>query len=152
MPGWTNRGKKRILDYFFRRTGGLPTQFYFALCTSAVTPNADHNVLGDLTEIAAGNGYTAGGRIVTPNGTSFPYLAEDDANDLAVMIASTFAWTASGGNLPASGNGARWVVLTDDNATLASRDIFCFWDLGADRVVSNGQQLALIDITIRAKE
>jgi hypothetical protein len=122
------------------------------MCTSANTPTADTNVLGDLTQIAAGNGYIAGGLSITPGGTFWPYLAEDDANDRAVMIATPTGWTGNGGPIPASGNGARWLVLTDDNATSASRDVFCFWDLGADRVVSNGQSLSLIDITIRATE
>lgn len=152
MAGWTNRGKKRIIDYWFRRTGGLPTNFYLALCTSANTPTADTNIMSDLTEIAAGNGYTAGGTVIVPNGSYFPYLAEDDVNDRAVMIAQQMGWTASGGNLPASGNGARWLVLTDDNATPASRDVICYWDLVSDRTVSNGQLLQLVDMTIRATE
>lgn len=152
MPGFTNRGKKRVVDYFFRRSGGLPSLFYLALCTSANTPTADTNTMSDLTEIAAGNGYIAGGLTVVASGTYFPYLNEDDANDRVVMIATQLGWTASGGNLPASGNGARWVVLTDDNVTPGNRDVLCYWDLGADRVVSNGQLLVLVDITIRATE
>ena len=152
MAGWTNRGKKRILNYFFRREGGLPSNFYLALCTAAQTPNADTNVFGDLTQITVGNGYSDGGITIAPNGSNFAYLSEDDANDLAVMIMTQLGWIADGGNLPASGNGARWLVLTDDNATMASREVLCFWDLGGDRVVSDQQSLILNDITIRATE
>jgi hypothetical protein len=151
MAGITNRGKKRILDYYFRRQGALPTNFYIALCTSAVAPTADTNTLSELTQIASGNGYTTNGISLTPNTTDFDVMTEDDALDKAILQIKDVVWTASGGNLPGTGNGARYAVLTDDNATPGSRDIFAFWDLVSDRVVSDTQTLTLqnceIDLT-----
>jgi hypothetical protein len=58
----------------------LPTTFYAALVTSAGAPTADTNTLGELTEIAAGNGYTAGGISLSKNTTDFPSLTEDETN------------------------------------------------------------------------
>jgi len=60
-----------MLDYFLRRYTPLPTAFYFALCTDAVAPTADTNTLGELAEIAVGNGYDAGGRIRLANADNF---------------------------------------------------------------------------------
>lgn len=150
--GFTNRGKKIILDYYFRRQGTLPTNFYLALVTSAATPTADTNTFSDLTEIASGNGYTAGGFSLTPNTTDFDTMTEDDTGDLAKTLLKDIAWTASGGSIPASGNGARYAILTDDNATQGSRVVIAYFDLSADRTVSVGQVLTLQDVELRLTE
>jgi len=142
MAGWTNKGKFRVLDWVFRRTA-MPSNFYVALVTSATAPNADTNVLSELTEIAAGNGYTSGGYQLTPNSTDFDVLTEDDAGDKGLIQLKDITWTAAGGNLPLSGSGARYAVLTDNNATVGSREVLAFWDLAADRTVSAGQSLTL---------
>jgi hypothetical protein len=61
-------------------------------------------------------------------------------------------WTAAGGNLPGSGNGARYLVITDDNATKASREVWAFFDLTADRTVSDTQALTLQGSELRLTE
>ncbi len=105
MAGFTNRGKKHILDVVYRNAAE-PTNYYVALVTSAVAPTADTNTLSELTEIAAGNGYTAGGFQLARNSTDFDVSTEDDALDRALVQVKDVVWTAAGGNLPASGNGA----------------------------------------------
>mgnify|MGYP000920312131 FL=1 len=142
--GMTNRGNKLLFDYVFRATA-LPTNFYVALITSAVAPTADTNTFSELTEIAAGNGYTSGGISLTKNSTDFDVLTEDDANDKAIIQIKDLVWTASGGSIPASGNGARYAILTDYNATMGSRQVLAWWDLTSDRTVSSGQPLTLQD-------
>jgi hypothetical protein len=142
--GVTNRGKKLLLDYVFRATA-LPANFYVALVTSATAPTADTNTVSELTEIAAGNGYTSGGYSLTKNSTDFDVLTEDDTNDKAIIQIKDVVWTASGGAIPASGNGARYAVLTDYNATVGSRQVMAWWDLTSDRTVSSGQPLTLQD-------
>ncbi len=142
--GMTNRGKKLLFDYVFRATA-LPTNFYVALITSAVAPTADTNTFSELTEIAAGNGYTSGGIALTKNSTDFDVLTEDDTNDKAIIQIKDLVWTASGGAIPASGNGARYAILTDYNATMGSRQVLAWWDLTSDRTVSSGQPLTLQD-------
>lgn len=150
MAGYTNYGKyyEKWAAY---RGGTRPTNFYVALVTSATAPGADTNTLGDLTEIAAGNGYTTGGYQLTPGATDFDVITEDDTNDLAKIQIKDVVWTASGA-LPASGSGARYAVLTDDNATVANRKVIAYFDLGADRSVSSGQTLTLEDLELRGTE
>jgi hypothetical protein len=142
--GWTNKGKFRTLGVVFR-AATPPTNFYLALCADAVTPTVDTNVLGDLSENPNGNGYTTGGYQLNRNSTDFDTLTEDDTGDKGILKIKDVIFTASGGNLPASGNGARWAVLTDDNGTVGSREVWAWWDLAANRVVSTGQTLSLID-------
>jgi hypothetical protein len=142
--GWTNKGKALVLDYAFRGVA-TPANYYVALVTSAATPVADTNTLSELTEITAGNGYTSGGITLTKNTTDFDVRTEDDTGDKALIQIKDLVWTASGGTLPASGNGARYAVLTDYNATVGSRQIIAWWDLTSDRSVSSGQTLTLQD-------
>ena len=151
MSGLTNKGKMSILDAYFRNAGA-PTNFYVALVTSAVAPVADTNTKSELTEIANGQGYTTGGISLTKNATDFDVLTEDDTNDRGLIQIKDLVWTASGGPIPASGNGARYAVFTDDNVTQGSREIIGYWDLVSDRTVSDTQTLTLQDCELRLNE
>jgi hypothetical protein len=117
-----------------------------------VTPTQDTNLKSELTEIATGNGYSLGGIAVARNSTDFDVLTEDDTNDWALIQLKDIVWTASGGSIPASGNGARWALLTDAHATPASREIIAYFDLVSDRTVSSGQTLTLQNCELRLTE
>ena len=148
MAGWTNRGKYDCLALWARGTSPA-TAFYMALVKS--TPDADDDTMTDLTQVATGNGYSDGGLAVNRNGTDFDVLTEDDTNDKALVQVKDIVWTASGGTLPSDGVGATYAVITDDNATVASRDVYHYGSLGGARVVSDTQTLTIqnfeIDLT-----
>lgn len=146
--GVTNRGKFKMLGWSFRGTAAEANMFV-ALLTSATAPTADTNLMSDHTEIAAGTGYTSGGISLTPNATDWDVYTEDDTNDRALIQIKDVVWTATGGNLPTSGNGARWAVLTDDNVTVGSREIYSWFDLVSDRTVSDTQTLTIQNMEIR---
>lgn len=149
----TNRGRYRMANGFFRNQN-VPAHFHLHLCTSAVTPTVDTNTLSELTQIANGNGYDTAGVDVNRDTTDFDSLSEDDALDKALLQLKDYIWTATGGSLPASGNGARWLVLCDDNVTVNSRDVLVAWDLASDKTVSETQTLTAqnceIDVTLPA--
>lgn len=151
MAGVTNKGKYALLEIAFRNAS-VPTVYYIALVTSAAAPTADTNTFADLTEIAAGNGYTAGGISLSKNSTDFDVLTEDDTNDRALIQLKDIVWTASGGTLPASGGGARYAIITDDNGTQSARRVISYFDLTSDRSVSSGQTLTLQNCEIRINE
>ena len=151
MPGSTNRGKFRLLDHEFRRTA-LPTNYFLALVISSGSPGPDTNVLGDLTEIAAGNGYSAGGVSLDPNATDFDVITEDDDEDRGVIQIKDITILAAGGPIPVSGPAAFAVGLTDDDVVLADREIFYYWSLGAETTILENNSLTLRDLTIRARE
>ncbi len=151
MGGVTNRGKFKMLEEKFRGVAA-PANYYMALVDDSVAPGPDSNVLSDLGEIPAGNGYLSGGIQLAKNATDFDVINEDDTGDLSSIQIKDLVWTASGGNLPASGNGARYAVLTDDNVTVANREILAWFDLGSNRIVSDGQPLTLQDCELRLTE
>ena len=147
MP-WTNRGAYLMLGTYFRGAAA-PATFYMVLHTSAIAPDQDRNTVSDMTEIAAGNGYTSGGAAVARSAVGFDVYTEDDTNNRALVQCADVVWTASGGSLPASGGGARYARLVDDNATVGSRQIIGTLDLVSDRTVSVGQTLTLQDCEFR---
>ena len=124
---------------------------YCALLNNTTTPDADDDSMTDVTEVTAGNGYTSGGVSLTPGATDFDTWTEVDASDWAIVQLKDVVWTASGGQLP-NGDTAYWAVLTDDNATVADREIYHYWSLGSGRTVSDGQTLTLQDCEIRIAE
>jgi len=148
---WTNRGKYLLLGWSFPRVA-LPTNFYVALVTDAVEPTVDINTLGQLTQIATGNGYTDGGYQLTPNDTDFDVLTEDDSGDKALVQVKDIVWTASGGSIPDSGDGARYAVLTDDNGTVANRQVIAVWDLESARSCTDGHAITLEDCELQSIE
>ena len=146
---FTNRGKYTMIRHLFDRGVALPTNFNFILTDDSKTPNVDDNDLTGYTEVPNGNGYTTNGLAKAANATNFPSVTEDDTSDFAEITIADLAWTASGGNLPASGNGARWCLMLDDNATPASREIYAFIDLGSNRIVSDTQSLTITGTKLR---
>ena len=152
MPGITNRGKFNVLGVTFRDNSIPGSAFAVFLALAADAPTADDNLKTDVSEIAAGNGYTAGGINIARNATDWDVHTEDDGADRALIQILDLVWTASGGNLPASGLGARYAILTDQNVTVGSREMWGFWDLVSDRTVSTGQTLTLQNCEIRLND
>lgn len=147
---WTNRGLLRVLDMI--RGTYDPANFFVAVVTSAVAPSAATNTLGDLTEIAAGNGYTAGGISIARDNVDFDVLTEDDANGRALLQLKDVLITASGGAIPASGSAGRSLVLLGPHATPASREVLAYWTEDANFSVIAGQTLTIANLELRLKQ
>lgn len=84
--------------------------FRLALVTSAWTPdNSDtgNEVWGDVSanEIAAGNGYTAGGGALTG-------VALTETGGTVKFTSAAYVWTAAGGNIPAWRRGVIYYLGT----------------------------------------
>ena len=94
------------------------------LHTSTYTPNADHNVIGDLTnEVAAGGGYSTGGAAL-----STPTITQDDTNDVAYLDGVNTTWSTSTIT-------ARYAVVVDVTNT---NSLICWIDFGSDKSSSGG--------------
>lgn len=145
---FTNKGLYKALGIWLRGETA-PTTFYAALGTNDTPPTVDTNTMTDVSEIATGNGYSSGGNAVARSSTGFDVWTEDDTNDRAFVQAADVTYTASGGSLPGSGNGARWMFITDDNGTVASREVYGAFDLVSDRQVSDTQSLVIQDAEFR---
>lgn len=97
-----------------------------ALLTNTA-PVSTNSVKADLTEISAGNGYTAGGNAITISSS-----AQTSGTYKCVMADTT--WTASGGSI----GPFRYVVLYDDTPTSPADPLVCYWDYGSSITLSSG--------------
>lgn len=145
---WTTRGIRRALAGVFQDET-LPANFYVALVKATPGPSRATTVMSGLAEIAAGSGYASGGIALERDSVDFDTLTEDAGDSQVDLELADVSWTATGGSIPASGSGARYAVLIDDNATVSNREVWFVWDLQGERSVSAGQAITLRDLTIR---
>ncbi len=96
--------------------------------TAPVSTNA---VKADLTEISAGNGYTAGGTAVTSQTWT-------NASGTSKLNGADVTFTASGGDI----GPFRYAVLYDDTAT--GDPLIGFWDYGGSLTLGSGSSF-LVD-------
>lgn len=97
---------------------------YVCLCNTA--PVAANSVFTDLTEIAAGNGYTAGGNIASLTSSS------QTSGTYKLVLADPATWTASGGSI----GPFRYAVLYQNSGT---KPLIGFWDYGSSVTLASGE-------------
>lgn len=84
-------------------------------------PLASNSVKADLTEISAGNGYTAGGTAVTVTGSS------QSSGTYSLTQSADVVFTASGGSI----GPFRYAVLYNDTPTSPADPLIGWWDYGS---------------------
>lgn len=110
--------------------GSPPPDTLTLMLVLAPAPVATNSVKTDLTEITAGNGYTAGGEDLTnPTGT--------EATGTFTLAADEVTWTASGGAI----NDFRYPVLYDN--THASDVLIAWWDHGSTVSLNDGDSFTV---------
>jgi hypothetical protein len=90
-------------------------------------PVAANSVKADLTEISAGNGYTAGGTAVANQD------AEQTSGTLK-LVGDDVVFTASGAIGP-----FRYAVLYNDTPSSPADPLIGFWDYGSSISLANGE-------------
>lgn len=101
----------------------------FKLLLTNVAPVAANAVKADITEIAAGGGYAAGGIAVTV--TSYEQVL-----GVATMILADAALTATAGGLATY----RYVVLYNDTPSSPADPLVGWWDRGASVTLVEGDE------------
>jgi hypothetical protein len=151
---FTNRGLKRFIEMSTLKTyneGTIPDHFYAQLI-SDTTVDVDVNTFAELNEITEGNGYTAGGNLITLSSLGFNNLTEDDDADTAYILLRLISWVASGGSIPPSGDPIAGMVLTadpdTDTTTINSREVLAWVDPGETYTVLDTYALEIVGTTI----
>lgn len=99
----------------------------FKLLLTNTAPTATNAVKTDITEITAGNGYTAGGASLTLTSSS-----QTSGTYKYIASAASPTWTATGAMAT-----FRYVVLY--NSTAASGNLVGWWDNGSTVSLTSGQ-------------
>ncbi len=88
-------------------------------------PVATNTVKSNISEIASGNGYAAGG-------ATAGFVSGNDTSGTYKLVLSQVSWTASGGAIAQF----RYAVLY--NSSAASGNLIGWWDYGAEVNLTNG--------------
>ncbi len=102
------------------QTHDLDTDLLKIMLVNSPAPVATNSVKADLTEIGAGNGYTAGGDDITST--------YSEASGVGTLVGSKIVWTASGGTI----GPFRYVVLYDDTPATPLDPLIAWWDYGSN--------------------
>jgi hypothetical protein len=99
----------------------------FKVMLTNVAPVATNSVKADLTEISAGNGYTAGGTATT--------ITHSRTSGTSKIVGTDVVFTASGGTIGAF----RYAVLYDDTPTSPADPLVAWWDYGSSITLASGE-------------
>ena len=105
----------------------------FKFMLTNVAPVATNGVKADLTEIAAGNGYTAGGAAVTVSASS------QTGGTYTATLTGNVVFTASGGNIASF----RYAVLYNDTPASPLDPLVGFFDYGSSISPSAGETFTI---------
>lgn len=94
-------------------------------------PGSTSSILTDITEIAAGNGYTAGG-----NGAAVVSSQQTDGT-YRLVLNDPATWTAAGGSI----GPFQWAVLYND--TTVDKDLVGYWNYGSAVTLSDGESFSV---------
>lgn len=94
-------------------------------------PVATNTILGNITQIASGNGYTTGGEDATN--------AFTDATGTITVAGTDITWTAG----PSAMAQFRYCVLYNDTPTSPVDPLIGWWDNGSAVDLANGESFTL---------
>jgi len=100
----------------------------FKVMLTNTAPVSTNSVKADLTEISAGNGYTAGGTATT--------ITHSRSTGTSKIVGTDVVFTASGGSI----GPFRYAVLYDDTPAASPTDpLVAFWDYGSSITLASGE-------------
>jgi len=101
----------------------------FKVMLTNTAPVSTNTIKANLTEISAGNGYTAGGATTT--------VTLSRTADTLKILFSDVSWTASGGSM------ATFRYFAVYNDTDASDKLVCYGDLGSSYTLASGSTFTI---------
>lgn len=95
-------------------------------------PIATNAVKADITDITAGNGYTAGGNALTTSSSA-------QVGGVYKLVVADSTFTASGGSI----GPFRYVVLYNDTPSSPAKPVICSWDYGSAVTLAAGESFVV---------
>lgn len=101
--------------------------------TNAAPNAATHTVLANITEIAAGNGYAAGGNAAT-------LVSGSETSGTYKLVLSQPTFAASGGTIATF----QYAVLYDSTPSSPLKPLIGWWDYGTGLSITNGNSFQVL--------
>jgi hypothetical protein len=101
----------------------------FKVMLTNSAPSASNAIKADITDISAGNGYTAGGN------TAADTSCTQTSGTLKMICASPATWTASGGTI----GPFRYAVMYNDTQATPAKPLVGYWDYGSSVTLAIGE-------------
>jgi uncharacterized protein (DUF2252 family) len=115
-----------FVEALAEKTHNLGSDVLKVMLTNSA-PIASNTVKANLTEISAGNGYTAGGNTATVSSSA------QTSGTYKLVLADPATWTATGGSI----GPVRYAVLYNDTAT--NKELIGWWDYGSSVTLATGE-------------
>lgn len=104
----------------------------FKVMLTNTAPVNTNTIKANLTEIGAGNGYTAGGTTTT--------ITTSTSAGTAKVTGTDIVFTAAGGSI----GPLRYAVLYNDTAATPAKPLIAWWDYGSS-ITLNDQETLTVD-------
>lgn len=115
-----------FVEYLAEKVMDLGSDTLKVMLTNSA-PVATNGLKADLTDITAGNGYTAGGTQATISSSS-------QTSGTYKLVLADVVFTASGGTI----GPFRYAVLYDDTPTSPADPLIGWWDYGSSITLNSG--------------
>lgn len=122
-----------FVENLAEKVHNLATDTLKVALTNTAPNVATHAVLADITEIAAGNGYTAGGNQAAQSSSA------QSSGTYTLALNDPATWVATGGTI----GPFRYAVLYNDTPTLPADPLIAYWDYGASITLNAGESFAV---------
>lgn len=120
-----------FIEYQFEGVMNLQSDTLKVMLT-LVAPVATNGVKADLTEIGAGNGYSAGGTQATVSTSA-------QTTGTYKLVVADVTFTASGGSI----NDFRYAVFYDDTPSSPADPLISWFDYGATLTITSGNSFTV---------
>jgi hypothetical protein len=121
----------QFVEDLCKKVHNLDTDTLKIMLTNTL-PVATNAVKTDITEIAAGNGYTAGGATAV-------FASGAQTSGTFKLIVADVTFTGSGGSF----GPFRHAVLYNDTPTSPAKPLIAWWDYGTSITVTNGNSFTV---------
>ncbi len=120
-----------FVEHLAEKVHNLGSDTLKVMLTNAA-PSASNTVKADLTDIGAGNGYTAGGTAVTVTSSA-------QSGGTYKLVGNDIVFTAAGGSI----GPFRYAVLYNDTPTSPADPLIGFWDYGSNVTLADTESLTV---------
>lgn len=132
MPTSSATKFNQFVEDLAKKVHNLATDTLKVMLVNSPAPASSNSIKGDLTEISAGNGYTAGGTAVTITTSS-------QTSGTFTLAGNQVVFTASGGSI----GPCRYPVLYNSTPVSPASPLIESWDYGSSITLNDGETLTV---------